>query len=318
MPALAHVKWFAVYDLAAAPRPLPELWSPAFGELALLSVLAICAASRIEVTGVGTALLSGLDRLTTGLRVGTEQFMRTALAIFFTALWVNGSFILTPELGTTDPAVAWFQAAIAVGLLWRRTMLFSGLGIAYLYVLGTESYGVFHMMDYPIFLSVAAYFVLTGLGRTLFELRPIDVVRWGTAITLMWASVEKWAYPDWTYPLLKAKAHLTMGLSPDFFMTASGLVEFGLAFGLVCTPLVRRLSAVTLASIFVSAVFEFGKMDAIGHLPIIAVLVALAVDNAPAERRPIALVPAWYCAALAAFVVVYYSAHVLFQHVPAT
>ena len=57
------------------------------------------------------------------------------------------------------------------------------------------------MMDYPIFLGTAAYLAMTSLGCTsLLGLRPFDVARIGAAVTLLWASIEKWAYPEWTYP----------------------------------------------------------------------------------------------------------------------
>jgi hypothetical protein len=56
---------------------------------------------------------------------------------------------------------------------------------------------------------------------------------------------------------------------------------------------------------FVGAVFEFGKTDAIGHLPIIAILLTIALDNKPTrEWRPAlaamagctGLIPASSCA----------------------
>ena len=95
-----------------------------------------------------------------------------------------------------------------------------------------------------IFIVVAGSPVaLTGLDRTLFGLRPLDVVRASTAVTLMWASVEKWAYPQWADPLLAAKPAITMGASPELFMQAAGVIEFTLAFALISTPLVRRSAA---------------------------------------------------------------------------
>ena len=45
-----------------------------------------------------------------------------------------------------------------------------------------------------------------------------------------------------------------MGFAPDFYMRAAGAVEFALAFALIWTPLVRRLAAIMLAMMFVSAV----------------------------------------------------------------
>ena len=60
------------------------------------------------------------------------------------------------------------QAAIAIGTFWQSTMVFSGLGIVALFVQGIWTYGSFHMMDYPVFLSVAGYLIVRGLGRETF------------------------------------------------------------------------------------------------------------------------------------------------------
>jgi hypothetical protein len=198
-------------------------------------------------------------------------------------------------------------------MFWLSTLVLSAIGIVALFGAGIASYGTFHMMDYPIFLGLAGYLALSGLQRKVFHLRPIDVARWGAGITLMWASIEKWAYPEWTYPLLQSHAKLTMGLDPAFYMTAAGIVEFALAFALVWTPLVRRVGAVALAAMFVSAVLEFGKIDAIGHLMIVVILLAVIIDDeVPAARRPPLLAPVYYCAALIAFISLYYGTHAIF------
>ncbi len=140
----------------------------------------------------------------------------------------------------------------------------------------------------------------------------LDVLRWGAAITLMWASVEKWAYPEWTYPLLVTHARMAMGLDPHFYMLAAGLVEFGLAFAMVCRPLVSRISALLLTAVFISAIPEFGKIDAIGHLPIIVILVAVAAeDRRTVLRARPALVPALYAGALALTIALYYGSHLM-------
>jgi hypothetical protein len=104
---------------------------------------------------------------------------------------------------------------------------------------------------------------------------------------------------------------MTMGATPALFMQAAGVIEFTLAFALVWTPLVRRSSAIILAAIFVSAIFEFGKVDAIGHSGIIVVLLAIAADDArmPVRARHALLAPAWYGAALATFLFLYYVGH---------
>ncbi len=77
---------------------------------------------------------------------------------------------------------------------------------------------------------------------------------------------------------------MTLGYDPEFFMRAAGVIEFTLAFALIWTPLVRRVAATLLAAMFVSAVFQFGKIDAIGHSLIIVVLLAIVADDARVRR----------------------------------
>ena len=64
----------------------------------------------------------------------------------------------------------------------------------------------------------------------------------------MWASIEKWAYPEWSFPLLVEHPSMTLGFDPEFFMRAAGAIEFALAFALMWTPLVRRVGAIMLAA----------------------------------------------------------------------
>lgn len=311
--ALAHVKWFSTFNVASEPRPLALVLSSSFGLLFLVSLVAFWGACLIERTAIGAALIDTLDRLTAELRPRTEVLLRACGSGFFVALFVLGNVILTPELKTALPFIPWLQLAIAIGLFWRRTMILSGCGIVALYAIGVANYGPFHLMDYPIFLGLAAYFILSGLGveRTVLGLRPVDVARWGAGITLMWASVEKWAYPQWTYPLLIQHPDLTIGWEPSLYMTAAGVIEFGLAFGLIWTPMVRRLSAAVLMVMFISAVFEFGKVDAIGHSMIIAILIAVAVDKSPSPQWRPAPAPIAYALALAATLAAYYGFHTI-------
>jgi hypothetical protein len=311
--ASAHVKWFCAYDILGAPRGLADVLCADFEKLAGLSLLALLVGGLLESTMIGAALLRALDRSTDWARANTELMFRAVCGAFFIALWTLGGIILTPELKTANTALPWFQLAIAAGFLWRPTMPLSALGIVVLFGTAVAEYGAFHLADYPIFLGIAAYCALTGLQRTVFGIRPLDIVRYTAAITLMWASVEKWAYPQWSFPLFIEHPAMTLGFSGEYFMKAAGAVEFALAFALLCTPLVRRISAILLAATFVSAIFEFGKVDAIGHAPIIVAMVAIAADDATARfrLRHFILTPVGYGAALAGFIGLYYGAHAL-------
>ena len=152
---------------------------------------------------------------------------------------------------------------------------------------------------------------MAGGQTNFFGVRPIDVLRWAAGITLMWASIEKWAYPEWSYPLFILHPEMSLGFTPDFFMRAAGAVEFALAFSLIWTPLVRRVGAIMLAAMFVSAVSEFGKIDLIGHSLIVVALLGIIADDGgkPARLRDSWIIPVGYAASLALFLAAYYGAH---------
>lgn len=188
--AFAHVKWFAPYDVAQQPLPLRQVFTPAFWQYIATAAILLWLLSYMERTKLGAIITRSIDRLSAGLRPRIEALYRGGTAVFFTALWVLGNIILTPELKTDWAVISWLQAAIALGMFWRRTMILSALGIALLYAYGVANYGIFHMLDYPVFLGLAAYLGLTGLDLKLFNLRPLDVARWSAALTLMWASMR--------------------------------------------------------------------------------------------------------------------------------
>ena len=309
--ASAHVKWFCAYDVSGQPRGLENVLCLNFEWLVALALACLMFGCLAEGTPLGTALLNALDRVTTRIRTDTELLVRATVGFFFVSLWGLGGVILTPELKTDVAWIPWFQLALAGCLIWRRTMPITGLGIVFLFSYATAQYGLFHLADYPVFLGVATYLILRGLDVSPYGIRPLDIVRWTAAITLMWASVEKWAYPQWTDPLIAAKPSMTMGASPELFMQAAGVIEFTLAFALIWTPLVRRTSALILAGVFISAIFEFGKIDAIGHSGIIVVLLGIAADDVRAKvrARDTVLAPAWYAASLAGFLLLYYLGH---------
>lgn len=309
--AEAHVKWFCAYDVAGQPRGLENVLCLDFELLLGIAVFWLFAGCLIEPTSLGDATIRVMDRITEGLRLRTELMMRAVCAFFFISIWTVGGILLTPELKTSSSLVGALQLAIAAGMLSRRTLPLSAAGIVILFGIGVRDYGVFHLADYPIFLGVAAYFALVGLNKDLFGIRPIDVMRYAAAVTLMWASIEKWAYPEWSFPLLIEHASMTLGFDNEFYMRAAGMVEFTLAFALIWTPLIRRCAAAVLTGMFIGACFEFGKLDTIGHSAIVAVLIAIVCDNKvlQRDRRAPWLAPVALCAALSVTLFVYYFGH---------
>jgi hypothetical protein len=309
--ASAHVKWFCAYNVAGQPDGLENVLCPDFEFLTGLSILALMTGSVLEGTTIGFAMLRSLDRVTRLIHDNLEIITRAAVGFFFIAIWGAGGILLTPELKTDSTLIGMIQLGIAAGMLSRRTMPLSALGICTLYAVAISQYGIFHLADYPVFLGVAAYLALTGLQTDLLGARPIDVLRWTAGITLMWASIEKWAYPEWSYPLFIEHPGMSLGFTPEFYMRAAGAVEFALAFSLIWTPLVRRVGAVILAAMFVSAVFEFGKIDLIGHSLIVVALLGIVADSGgqTSRLRDSWLLPFGYVASLAAFLALYYVGH---------
>lgn len=307
--AFAHVKWFAPYDVAQQPLPRRQVFTPSFWQFTATAAVILWLLSYIERHALGDAITGSLERFSVPLRPRIEALYRGGTAVFFGALFAIGGIIMTPELKTDWQAISWLQAAIALGMFWSVTMPLSAVGIALLYAYGVYTYGIFHMLDYPIFLGLAAYLGLTGLKLELFHLRPLDVARWSASLTLMWASIEKWAYPDWTYPLLQKYPEVGFNLQPTFYMTAAGVLEFSLAFALLWTPMVRRVAALVLAMMFVSAVAEFGKIDAIGHMMIVVILVGIIADDRPNVKHQPLLAPLSYGGALAIYLAAYYGLH---------
>src|SRR5579885_1800774 len=315
LPAEAHVKWFAPYDVPAAPRPLSQVFNPSFLQLLVAGIVTFTAICLVDRTPIGAVLAQSFDRLGAGIRARAEDLYRAGTAAFFIALFTLGNVILTPELRTSLPAIPWLQGAIALGMFWRSTMVLSAAGIAALYAYGWITYGAFHLLDYPIFIGLALYLAMTAARVRFHGFRPIDVARWAAALTLMWASIEKWAYPQWTYPLRQANPDVAMGFSPSFYMLAAGFMEFSLAFALLWTPMVRAAAATLLVAMFISAVFEFGKIDAIGHSMIVVMLLTVGADNVPVARRA-TLAPVCYCGALAVTFAAYYGLHAMIYGTP--
>jgi hypothetical protein len=310
--ASAHVKWFCAFNVAEQPVVLERVLNPSFEALTGLSILGLMTGAILEQPPVGPALLRALDRATAWLRDHIEIIARAATAFFFISIWAIGGILLTPELKTNSSLVGAIQLGIAAGMVSRKTMPLSALGIFILYGIAILQDGVFHLADYPVFLGVAAYLALLGRQTNFFGIRPIDILRWAAGITLMWASIEKWAYPEWSYPLFVIHPDMSMGFTPEFYMRAAGAVEFALAFSLVWTPLVRRVGAIILAAMFVSAVFPFGKIDLIGHTLIVVALLAIVADNGgkPVARLRYAwVIPLAYASSLVLFLSAYYFGH---------
>jgi hypothetical protein len=318
--AFAHVKWFAPYIVDAVPAPVTTtLGNPWFWSGIALVLIFFLATRLYERSDAGRATLDSMDRLALPLWLRLDDFVRIIIAGFFVAIFSVGGVYLTPDLKTPAEWVSWVQLFIAAGIVSRKTMPYSAAGIIFLWVLALREYDPFHLLDYlALGVAVALYLVLEASDRPDWRKHRFEVLRWGVAIALMWSSLEKFAYPEWFYPLVEERPFLTFGLPRDIFIPMAGVAEFTMGFGLLATPLVRRLSALALLVIFVTAVYPFGRVDLIGHALIMAIIIMIAVDqNRELHfwgwiRRALIGVPIGLAAAFVIFGTAYWGLHAAF------
>src|SRR5262245_6793659 len=311
--AAAHVKWFVACEPSDQPIPFQTVLTDEFWLFAALFIVLFYLACRAEQTALGACLMQLLDRATGFLPNRIDVLLRGAAAVSFSLLWANGTLILTPELKSGGVWLSAIQALIPIYLAARPTLPAAAAGIVVLYGYGVATYGPFHMMDYPIYLGLAVYFALSVVHHPPVHAFRVLCLRWAVALSLLWPAMEKFLYPAWIAPIAIEHPAVTLGFDIATVTTAAGIVEFGLAFALFWTPLVRRLGALALALLLFAATFEFGKMDAIGHLLIIAVLLAVVAEpgTEPACCRP-ALAPIASGAALLAAIFLYSGVHTLY------
>ena len=310
--ASAHVKWFVPCVVSDDPLPLQAVLTPKFLLFLALFLALFYLACVAEQTRFGAVVSKFLDLLTEPLRHRVDDLLRAAAAVFFALLWAHGGLILTPELEANSVWLSAIQLLIPLFLGARATLPAAGAGIVLLYVYGAASYGLFHMLDYPVFPGLAVWFALSSSRDARLLAFRSDFLRWTVALSLLWPAMEKFVYPAWVAPIAVAHPELTLGFDVPTVVTAAGVVEFGLAFALFWTPLVRRLAALALALVLTAATLDFGKVDGIGHLMMIAILVAVFADpcGRPARCRP-ALAPVISSMALPATLLLYTGAHTL-------
>lgn len=315
--ANAHVKWFAPYIVGAPPQPINQTLANPWFWTGIGLVLVFFLATRLfERSPRGEKVLAHMDRLTDPLWHRLDDFLRVVIGAFFIAIFAVGGVYLTPDLKTPAEWVSWTQLLIAALVFSRKTQPLAAAGIIGLWLLALRDYDVFHLLDYlALGVGVAAYLVMEASTNRRWRKHRFQMLRWGVAIALMWSSLEKFAYPDWFYPLVDEKPFLTFGMPRDVFIPMAGVAEFTMGFGLLWTPLVRRLSAVALFLIFNAAVYPFGRIDLIGHALIMAVIVAIAADHTrdvhflPKLKRAHTGVPVGLMAALIIFSGGYWGLH---------
>jgi hypothetical protein len=297
--ASAKDRWFAVCNVSDDSLPIEKAFTTTFFLCAALFLALFYFVCAIEQTAFGAALSRLLDRSTEPLRRHREPLLRAVSAASFAILSIDiGPTLsqISQNLGDLRGSISqlklstiWLpviQLLIPVYQFARATVPAAGAAILVLCgYYGAVSCSPFHMQDYPVFVGLGVFFLLSVIQTARFREFRFDVLRWSVALSLLWPSTEMFVYPSWIAPVAKAHPELTFGFAVNQVVTAAGVVEFGLAFALFWTPLVRRLAALTLAVLFAASALEFGRIDSIGQVLIFAILVLVFADPGRAQPR---------------------------------
>ena len=322
--ASAHVKWFcSIADVSLPPIGLGKVLTPIFVSVCGSFLLLVFAGFMLD-----DAVAQRWPRLASSgrLHVETEEkLLRLATGAFFlllwdkgaVVLWERGNAILTPELMASVGWMGILQFAIALSVGWRRSCILGAGGIVILYGFGIYRFGIFHMTDYVFFVGIAAYLALTSIDTPSGLRLRVPLLSGSLAFSLMWTAIEKFVYPEWTLFVVAEHPDLAFGFPWGFVVVVAGFVEFTLAFYLMTGRGLVRFGAAAYASIFIAAIPEFGHLDAVGHIPIIAILAMVCLRGASPlprllgliQRRPIANaagVAGCYIASLVVMFAMYY------------
>jgi hypothetical protein len=287
LQASAHVKWFTpAADVTQSPIALSGVLTPLFGLVCLSFLLMVFAGFLLD----GSVARRWPQLASSGqLNVDSEEkLLRLATGAYFLLLWdkgaavswQSGNAILTPELMGSATWIGMLQFAIGFSAAWRNTCIVSAAGICILYGYGIAQFGMFHMTDYMFFPGIAAYLALTSLNMPRALKLRVPLLTGGLAFGLMWTAVEKFVYPQWTLDVMAQHPALAFGFPRQFAVTVAGFVEFTLAFYLMTGRGLVRFGAAAFAAIFLAAIPEFGHLDAVGHIPIVGILVIACLRGA--------------------------------------
>ncbi|MGI4764273.1 MAG: hypothetical protein ACRYGP_04290, partial [Janthinobacterium lividum] len=165
-------------------------------------------------------------------------------------------------------------------VLSRRTCPLAALVLMGLVGIGVARYGVFHMTDYVFFVGYAAYLALTPWTEWAVRRWRLPLLGASLGFSLMWTAIEKFLYPQWTLKILATHPDITAGFPIPDVVVIAGFVEFSLAFYLIVGRGLLRVGALAFMVVFITAMPEFGHLDVVGHIPIVAIFLAVILRGA--------------------------------------
>lgn len=275
--AHAHVKWFSEFSFGDRPLTVAQAATPAFFGLALLSMAVIGGMVLLDRRLENVAWYRGLNGWLADRRGDALLVMRIGMFATLLLAWQADS-LLAPELPVWSGSIGWAQFALALLLLFPRTVPVAGGGLLVLYGLAAVRFGGFHLLDYLFFAGVGWYLLVSRGPSERIRGTGIPALYATVGFSLCWVALEKIVYPQWALYLLEQNPQLTLGLDVRFFLLAAAFVEFSLGYLLIINLLQRPLAlAITIVFFLTTAIF--GKLEVIGHTAIHAALIVFLLEG---------------------------------------
>lgn len=278
LQASAHVKWFTDGSYADKPLTFSEVISPIFLWLLALCIVVIAAGVWLDQKISGSSWYLKLDQWLDSQKQHSVLVMRITAAMLLVLSWEGGAVLAPTLLVPSDYEwLGWYQFALAILLIFPRTVPLAGLGIASLWVIGSVIFHPFHMLDYSLFLGAGLYLFL-GVKEERKKLIGLTFLYLTVGFSLCWVALEKLVYKDWSMYIVKEHPQLALGLNYDFFITSAAFVEFSLGF-LLLVCLLQRPLAVIITLVFFLTTTVFGKVEVIGHTLIHGSLIVFLLEG---------------------------------------
>jgi uncharacterized membrane protein YphA (DoxX/SURF4 family) len=275
----AHVKWFTDFSFADPPTSLGAVLTPAFLGLALFTMAALAVAVVIDWRLRDTAWWKRIVGWFEARRGYALDAMRIGLGITLLLSW-QAETILAPDLtfAPEDAWIGWLEFALALLLIFPRTVPLAGAGTILLYLIGLTRFGAFYVLDYFIFVGVGVYLMVAQLKDARLRGLRIPALYFSVGFSLLWVALEKLIYPQWGLAILAENPVLTLGFDPAFFLTVAAFVELALGY-LFVIGLLERPIALVVTLVFFGTTLVFGKVEVIGHTIIHAALIAFLLEG---------------------------------------
>jgi DNA-binding response OmpR family regulator len=278
VPLLAHVKWFSRFTFADRPLTLREVLTPTFVGLLLLSMATIAALTVVDRKITHRRSYQRVNQWLSDRSGAAVLVMRVGIGASLLLSW-QADALLAPELRiAAAPWLGWAEFACAFLLLFDRTVPLAGLGVMALFGAGLLRVGLFHMLDYVLFLGAGYYLAVSASARRGVRGTGLPALYLSIGFSLCWVALEKLVYPQWGLYLLAQNPQLALGLDSRFFLTAAAFVEFSLGYLLIINLLQRPMALLITITFFLTTLV-FGKLEVIGHTPIHAALIVFLLEG---------------------------------------